>query len=117
MPDNDTVVAERERPVLAETLRHHWYAVARSEQVADRPLAVRLLDQPLVLWRAHGQLAAFYDLCIHRGTPLSLGWVEQDQLVCATTVGLTVRMAPARASRRCRRSGGFRPRRGPRPTV
>src|SRR4051812_14014327 len=83
MPDNETAVAERERPVLAETLRHHWYAVARSEQVADRPLAVRLLDQPLVLWRSQDQVAAFYDLCIHRGTPLSLGWVDQGQLVCA----------------------------------
>jgi phenylpropionate dioxygenase-like ring-hydroxylating dioxygenase large terminal subunit len=83
MADNETAVAAQNRPVLAETLRHYWYAVARSEQVSDRPVGVRLLDQPLVLWRSQSQLAAFYDLCIHRGTPLSLGWVDQDELVCA----------------------------------
>ncbi len=66
-----------------EVLRHYWHPVAHSREVADRPLAVRLLDQPLVLWRAHGQVVAFYDLCIHRGTPLSLGWIDDDQLVCA----------------------------------
>ena len=28
-------------------------------------------------------MSAFYDLCIHRGAALSLGWVNGDQLVCA----------------------------------
>ncbi len=65
-----------------EVLRHYWHPVAHSREVADRPLAVKLLDQPLVLWRAGGQVAAFYDLCVHRGTPLSLGWIDDDQLVC-----------------------------------
>jgi phenylpropionate dioxygenase-like ring-hydroxylating dioxygenase large terminal subunit len=46
-------------------------------------LAARLLDQPLALWRSDGRISAFYDLCIHRGTPLSLGWVDGCQLVCA----------------------------------
>jgi vanillate O-demethylase monooxygenase subunit len=63
-------------------LWHYWHPVAWSREVADQPLAVTLLDQPLVLWRAGGQVAAFYDLCIHRGTPLSLGWVDGGQLVC-----------------------------------
>src|SRR5688500_7377718 len=83
MAHNPSAVAEQAPPVLAETLRHYWYAVARSEQVTDQPLATRLLNEPLVLWRANGQVAAFYDLCIHRGTPLWLGWVDQGQLVCA----------------------------------
>jgi phenylpropionate dioxygenase-like ring-hydroxylating dioxygenase large terminal subunit len=66
----------------AEALRHYWFPVARSEEVADKPVAARLLDEPIVLWRSNGQIAAFYDLCIHRGTPLSLGWIDDGELVC-----------------------------------
>ena len=64
-------------------LLHCWHPVARSDDVRDKPLAARLLDQPLALWRANGQVAAFHDLCVHRGTPLSLGWISDCQLVCA----------------------------------
>jgi len=51
--------------------------------VADKPVKAKLLDQPLVLWRSNGRVAVFYDLCIHRGTPLSLGWLDNGELVCA----------------------------------
>ncbi len=57
--------------------------MARGTDLRDKPLAVTLLEQPLVLWRSHAGVSAFYDLCIHRGTPLSLGWVDGEQLVCA----------------------------------
>jgi len=63
-------------------LWHYWYPISWSREVADKPVAVKLLDQPLVLWRANGQVSAFYDLCIHRGAALSLGCIEGDQLVC-----------------------------------
>jgi phenylpropionate dioxygenase-like ring-hydroxylating dioxygenase large terminal subunit len=66
-----------------EALLHCWHPVARSGDLGAAPLAVRLLDRPLVLWRSSGGVSAFYDLCIHRGTPLSLGWVDGDCLVCA----------------------------------
>ncbi|HLG69704.1 MAG TPA: aromatic ring-hydroxylating dioxygenase subunit alpha [Chloroflexota bacterium] len=66
-----------------EALLHCWHPVARSEDVRDKPVAARLLDQPLALWRSGDRISAFYDLCIHRGTPLSLGWVSDCQLVCA----------------------------------
>ena len=56
---------------------------AALDEITDKPVAAKLLDQPLVIWRSHRQIAAFYDLCIHRGTPLSLGRVEKEQLVCA----------------------------------
>ena len=43
-----------------------------------------LLGEPLVLWRdAHGGVRAFRDVCVHRGTALSLGRVEGDEIVCA----------------------------------
>jgi len=64
-------------------LAPHWYPVAFSHEVRNAPLGVRLLDERIVLWRrAGGAPAAAQDLCLHRGVPLSLGWIEGDELVC-----------------------------------
>jgi phenylpropionate dioxygenase-like ring-hydroxylating dioxygenase large terminal subunit len=68
---------------VEKALLHYWHPVARSEEIGNKPVAVKLLDLPLVLWRSAGQIAIFHDLCIHRGTPLSLGWIAGPQLVCA----------------------------------
>ena len=51
--------------------------------VSAAPRAAALLDEPLVLWRdAAGTARAFRDVCIHRGTALSLGHVDGDEIVC-----------------------------------
>jgi len=65
------------------SLRHYWYPVVRPEEVGDAPLGARLLGEPLVLFRSHGRVVAFKDLCVHRGTRLSRGWIEDGQIVCA----------------------------------
>jgi len=59
-----------------------WFPVARAEAVTDRPLAARLLDVELVLYRAAGTAVVARDLCPHRGTQLSLGWVEDGAITC-----------------------------------
>lgn len=65
-------------------LRHCWHPVAYAAELGDAPRAAELLGQPLVLWRdAGGAPHAFDDLCVHRGTALSLGRVSGDELVCA----------------------------------
>ena len=68
----------------APALRACWHPVAYSaELAAGEPLAVDLLGEALVLWRdTAGKAHAFFDLCIHRGTALSLGTVEGDEIVC-----------------------------------
>jgi len=59
-------------PVLV----NDWHPVARSEQLeGGGPIAVRLLDEDVVLWRAGDELHAWRDLCVHRGTRLSLGHI------------------------------------------
>ncbi len=66
-----------------EPLRSYWHPVAVAADVAERPVATTLLDEPLVLFRTADGVSACHDLCIHRGTPLSLGWVDGGRLVCA----------------------------------
>jgi phenylpropionate dioxygenase-like ring-hydroxylating dioxygenase large terminal subunit len=60
-----------------------WYPVAFSHEVTDRPHAVRLLDERVVVYRlSDGALVAAKDICVHRGVPLSLGHIEGDEIVC-----------------------------------
>ena len=62
----------------------YWYPVAWSADLDDKPMNVRVLDTPIVLWRHAQEVNAFYDLCVHRGTPLSLGRVNsKGELICA----------------------------------
>ncbi|HEY9138238.1 MAG TPA: aromatic ring-hydroxylating dioxygenase subunit alpha [Terriglobus sp.] len=64
-------------------LAPHWYPVAFSHEVQDKPYAARLLDERVVVYRlSNGSIAAAKDICYHRGAPLSLGWVEGDEIVC-----------------------------------
>jgi phenylpropionate dioxygenase-like ring-hydroxylating dioxygenase large terminal subunit len=60
-----------------------WYPVAHSDEVTQKPLAVRLLDEHVVLYRlSDSTVSAARDLCYHRGVPLSLGHVEGDEIIC-----------------------------------
>jgi phenylpropionate dioxygenase-like ring-hydroxylating dioxygenase large terminal subunit len=64
-------------------LLHDWHPVARLADVpAERPLGVRLLGADVVLWQAAGNVLAWQDLCVHRGTRLSLGCVRDGTLEC-----------------------------------
>jgi vanillate O-demethylase monooxygenase subunit len=64
-------------------LSQYWHAVAFSDGVTDKPVLVRLLDVPVLLYRAGQNVVAARDLCIHRGVPLSAGWMEGCEIVCA----------------------------------
>jgi vanillate O-demethylase monooxygenase subunit len=68
---------------MADTaLHHYWHPVATAAEVGDAPLATRLLDEAIVLFRTGARIVALQDLCIHRGTALSLGWIDGANLVC-----------------------------------
>ena len=62
-------------PVLVED----WHAVALPGDLArGGPIAARLLGEDIVMWRSGDQVFAWRDLCVHRGTRLSLGRVVDD---------------------------------------
>ena len=63
--------------------RNAWYVVAWSEELDhEKPTAVMVLGEPIVLWHSQGQLVAMEDRCPHRLAPLSLGRCEDGNLRC-----------------------------------
>lgn len=66
-----------------KALKRCWHPVAYSHTLDKSPIGTTLLGKALVVWRDSTVKAhAFSDLCIHRGTALSLGTVEEDNIVC-----------------------------------
>lgn len=66
-----------------EILSHFWYPVAYSHELKEKkPVAVTLLDHKLVIYRHSKGVSAARNLCLHRGVPLSMGWMDGDDLVC-----------------------------------
>ncbi len=66
-------------PVLV----NDWHVVAHVSDIEEgKPLAVRLLEEDIVLWRVGNRIHAWRDICLHRGTKLSLGKVENCTLIC-----------------------------------
>jgi len=66
-----------------DILAQHWYPIARLVDIGEQPLAVRLLDVQLVVWRGASGISVALDRCSHRGVPLSKGSLCAGQLVCA----------------------------------
>jgi phenylpropionate dioxygenase-like ring-hydroxylating dioxygenase large terminal subunit len=74
----DCTFAESDWRVLA----NFWYPVAVADRIKTQPVSVTLLDQKLVLYRTSQGVVAANDVCLHRGVPLSMGWIENDAIVC-----------------------------------
>jgi nitrite reductase/ring-hydroxylating ferredoxin subunit len=66
-------------------LKNYWYVACPSSQLGTQPVATRIFDQPIALYRdTQGQAAALEDRCCHRGVELSRGCVTaQGRLACA----------------------------------
>ncbi|CEF57421.1 vanillate monooxygenase (plasmid) [Acetobacter ghanensis] len=65
-----------------EILAKKWFPVARAIDIEDKPVATKLLDVKLVVYRTAQGIHVARDLCPHRGVPLSKGWVEGDEIIC-----------------------------------
>jgi phenylpropionate dioxygenase-like ring-hydroxylating dioxygenase large terminal subunit len=66
-----------------ELLRRYWHPVALSSQATDLPRKVRILGEDLILFRdKSGTPGLLYPRCMHRGTNLIYGRVEQDGIRC-----------------------------------
>jgi phenylpropionate dioxygenase-like ring-hydroxylating dioxygenase large terminal subunit len=66
-------------PVLV----NDWHPVASVRQLAVHPVqGTRVLGEDLVVWRQGEQIFVWRDLCVHRGTRLSLGTIVDGCLSC-----------------------------------
>lgn len=65
-----------------EILSQYWYPVAESRDVGHDPVAVRLLDVELVIYRSNTGITAALDSCPHRHIRLSAGRLTEGHIVC-----------------------------------
>jgi phenylpropionate dioxygenase-like ring-hydroxylating dioxygenase large terminal subunit len=64
-------------------LRNAWYIAAWTDEVGAQPLARRICDEPIVLFRdGAGYAAALTDRCCHRAAPLHMGTVVEEGIQC-----------------------------------
>lgn len=64
-------------------LRNSWYVGEIASAVGRQLVSVRMLGEPIVLYRkADGTVAALEDACPHRKLPLSMGRLKGDQVEC-----------------------------------
>jgi vanillate O-demethylase monooxygenase subunit len=68
---------------MSPFLRNQWYTAATSAELAGKPLARTICNEPMVLFRAeNGCVAALTDRCPHRKAPLSAGEVVGNDIRC-----------------------------------
>ncbi|MEJ0035575.1 MAG: aromatic ring-hydroxylating dioxygenase subunit alpha [Gammaproteobacteria bacterium] len=64
-------------------LRNAWYVAEIATHVARTPVGVRILDEPIVLYRKEsGEAVALENACAHRKLPLSMGRLRGDRIEC-----------------------------------
>lgn len=65
-------------------LTNGWHIAAKSEELKEGELGVaQIMGEDIVLWRSGGKALAWQDLCVHRGSKLSLGRVISNEVICA----------------------------------
>ena len=81
---SDKVLTEVGRGTpLGELQRRYWQPVAVSSQVTDLPRKVQILGEELVVFRdRRGRAGLLYPRCMHRGTSLFYGKVEDEGIRC-----------------------------------
>ncbi|MEV7662185.1 aromatic ring-hydroxylating dioxygenase subunit alpha [Paenarthrobacter sp. NPDC089316] len=80
-------VVQSSSSTTGKVLRHPanaWYAAAWDHEVTRKPMARRIADRPLALYRTEdGKAVALADACWHRLAPLSMGkTVGRDEIQC-----------------------------------
>jgi len=68
---------------MGELLRRYWHPVGLSRELGDLPRRVRILGEDLILFRDRsGRPGLLYPRCMHRGTSLFYGRIEERGIRC-----------------------------------
>jgi phenylpropionate dioxygenase-like ring-hydroxylating dioxygenase large terminal subunit len=75
----DCTFPESDWRILAD----YWHPVAFGHDVGSKPAHARLLDVDLVVYRTSQGVTVARNICLHRGSELTQGRLDGDELVCA----------------------------------
>jgi nitrite reductase/ring-hydroxylating ferredoxin subunit len=84
LPHSNKLLTEvRPGTPCGELMRRYWQPIATSAEVQDMPRKVRVLGEELVLFRDRkGRAGLLYPRCMHRGTSLYYGRIEEAGIRC-----------------------------------
>lgn len=69
-------------PLETTMLQNKWYVVATTSELGDKPVARRILDRPVAIFRGDEGVSVVDGLCPHRGYPLGESTVVDGELMC-----------------------------------
>ncbi len=69
---------------MTTLLRNFWYVAIPAKQLKSGQIVhKKILGEPVLVGRRQdGEVFALWDICPHRGIPLSHGWIEGDGVCC-----------------------------------
>ena len=80
---NDALTRVGRGTPMGELLRRYWHPIGLSTDAASTPRKVRVLGEDLILFRdAGGRPGLLYPRCMHRGTSLYYGRIEERGIRC-----------------------------------
>lgn len=87
--------------------KNTWYVACTPDEIEDKPLGRTICNEKIAFFRGkEGVVAAVEDFCPHRGAALSLGYVQDGNLVCGYH-GLVMGCDGKVVSMPMQRVGGF----------
>lgn len=81
--ENDTITRVGPGTPAGEMLRRYWQPIGFANELQDKPKGKRILGEDVVLFRdENGRFGVLARRCMHRGTSLEFGHIENGGLRC-----------------------------------
>ena len=69
---------------MNKLLLKDWYVICRKDEIEENKILLKyVFDQEIIIWKKKERIMAWENLCIHRGSRLSLGSIRNGILKCA----------------------------------
>ena len=69
---------------MNKLLLKDWYVICRKDEIDENKILLKyVFDQEIIIWKKKERIMAWENLCIHRGSRLSLGYINNGILKCA----------------------------------
>jgi len=69
---------------MNKKLLKDWYVICRIDEIKENKILLKhIFEQEIIIWKKNNNIMVWENLCIHRGSRLSLGSIESGILRCA----------------------------------